>query len=125
MKKVLSRVVPIAVVIAVVVGIKLHNKGKASDQVREQVMALVREFPGYAENQAYYDEAFLACHAKGFEHSYKIGGRRTSSSFDEKRYLAILIALMKQKATEDGKTEICDLLEEHRADLSLPKVQFE
>ena len=39
--KFISRLLPIALVIAAVVGWKLYNKSKASDQVRQQALVLV------------------------------------------------------------------------------------
>jgi len=122
--KFVSRLIPIAIVVAAVVGWKLYNKSKASDQVRQQGRILVEAFPDYSENKDYYDSAFDRLHGQAFDHSYNMGGRHTSASFDEDKYLAVLIALVQRDAQQGGKAQIADLLDVHRKSLRLPQVEF-
>src|SRR5262245_2562248 len=102
MKTFVSRLLPIAIVIAVFVGWKLYNKSKASDQVRQQARVLVERFPDYSDNKEYYGSAFDRLHGQAFDHSYNMGGRRTSSSFDDDKYLAVLIGLVQRDARQLG-----------------------
>ncbi len=122
--KVIIRVVSIAVVIAVVIGFKLYNKNKASDEVRQQARVLVEQFPEYSENKDYYDSAFDRLHSKAFDQSYSLGGRRTAARFDEDKYLPILIALIQRDASQAGKTQVAESLDAHRRSLKLPQVEF-
>ncbi|HEY7615986.1 MAG TPA: hypothetical protein VH744_04225 [Terriglobales bacterium] len=125
MPKAVKSVLTIAVVIAAFVGWKMYNKNKSSAAVREQAIALVKAFPQYDENKAYYDEAFDELHGQAFDQAYKMGGRRTSASFDEKAYLTFLIGLYHRKAQADSKPEIADALELYRKMLQLPVVTFQ
>lgn len=124
MGKSLSRIIPIALIIAAVVGWKMYNKNQASDAVRKEAVLLVQAFPSYEENKGYFDSAFDELHDQAFDQAYKIGGRHTSSSFDEKNYLAFLVGLYHRKATNDGKADIAEALEQYRKLLDLPVVQF-
>ncbi|MEX2169739.1 MAG: hypothetical protein WD851_10540 [Pirellulales bacterium] len=124
MSKLLSCIVPIAVLIAAVLGWKFYNKNQASDAVREQAVVLVQAFPGYEENKAYYDSAFDELHDKAFDGAYNMGGRRTSSSFDEEQYLTFLIGLFHRKAIADDKNDIAKALASYRQTLGLPIVEF-
>jgi hypothetical protein len=123
MKK-LKGILVFAVLVAVFIGWKMYDKRKASAAVREQSVQLLHSFPKYDENKAYYDGAFDELHGEAFDQAYKMGGRRTSASFDERTYLAVLVALYQRKAKADGKAELADDLELHRAVLQLPVVEF-
>ena len=125
MTKILKRVVPIAILIALVIGWVSYKKSQASKAVREQAVVLVQAFPLYQENKAYYDSAFVELHDLAFDQAYKPGGRRVAASFDEERYHTMLIGLYHRKATEDGKMELADALEGLRKNLGLQVVQFE
>ena len=85
---------------------------------------LVQLFPLYQENKAYFDAALNELHELAFDQAYQSGGRRTSASFDQERYHAILVALYRRKASEDGKHAIADALEEYRKSQGLPIVEF-
>lgn len=124
MAKVLKRVAPIAVLIAVVLAWVTYKKGQASKAVREQAVVLVQAFPGYEENKTFFDSAFTEIHDQAFDQAYKSGGRRTSSSFDQERYHTMLIGLYHRKATTDGKADIAEALTSHRQSLGLPFVEF-
>jgi hypothetical protein len=122
--KLLKRLLTIALIIAVFVGWTMYNKSKASATVREQAALLVQLFPLYRENKDYYDSALDEMHDLAFDQAYKVGGRRTSASFDQERYHAMLVAFYRRKASQDGKAEIADALEEYRKSQELPVVEF-
>jgi hypothetical protein len=122
--KFVSRLIPVALIVAVVLGIKFYNKIQASDQVRQQARALIAQFPEYSESKEYYDSAFERLHGKAFDQSYSMGGRRTASKFDENKYLTVLIALVQRDASQAGKKQIAESLDMHRKSLNLPEVEF-
>jgi hypothetical protein len=53
-----------------------------------------------------------------------MGGRRTSASFDEDKYLDVLIALVQRDARLAGKAQIDESLDAHRRSLGLHQVEF-
>jgi hypothetical protein len=63
-------------------------------------------------------------HELAFDQAYKAGGRRTSASFDQERYHAMLVEFYGRKASQDGKPEFTSALEEYRKSQGLPIVEF-
>ena len=124
MQKVLFRLVPFVVIIAALVGFKYYNKSKANKQIREEAFVLVQDFPRYEEFKPYYDAAFDEHHGMAFDQSYKMGARRSGSTFDSDKYVAILVALIEHDAAEDGHAEIAQSLVLYRGLNGLPAVDL-
>lgn len=106
MKRVVSWVVGIAVMIAIVLGMKYYNKGKTEKEVKQQASEVVQRIPGYDKDPAYYDSLLEAAHPAAFDSAYKMGGRRQSAKFDAERYLERLFEGMKTKAGADQRPEV-------------------
>jgi hypothetical protein len=123
--KLLRRIVTIGLIVAAVIGWKTYNKNKASAEVLRQAVVLVQAFPLYEDNQKYFEDSLKEFHDKAFDGAYKVGGRRSSDSFDAELYHTFLVGLYHRKASEDGRSDIAEALEEHRKTLGLQAVGFE
>lgn len=94
----------VALVIAsVVVGFQYSNKGELADETRVQVSELLLTLPDYDEAGAYYEGLADVHHEGAFEHHHKMGGRRTSSSFDSMGYIRELLELMAKDAESSNQ----------------------
>jgi|688.fasta_scaffold623268_2 hypothetical protein len=123
--KIITRLLPLAVLIGIVIGFKLYSKHNASEEFRPTAASFVRAFPAYEANKAYFDLALEQFHSKAFDLAYRLGGRRTSASFDPDAYHAFLIAFIMRDAEHQGKSDIAASLNEHRDGAGLPEVEFE
>ena len=75
--KIITRLLPLAVLIGIVIGFKLYSKHNASEEFRPTAASFVRAFPAYEANKAYFDLALEQFHSKAFDLAYRLGGRRT------------------------------------------------
>jgi hypothetical protein len=123
--KIITRLLPLAVLIGIVIGFKLYSKHNASEEFRPTAASFVRAFPAYEANKAYFDLALEQFHSKAFDQVYRLGGQRTSASFDPDAYHAFLIAFIMRDAEHQGKSDIAASLNEHRDGAGLPEVEFE
>jgi hypothetical protein len=123
--KIITRLLPLAVLIGIVIGFKLYSKHNASEEFRPTAASFVRAFPAYEANKAYFDLALEQFHSKAFDQAYRLGGQRTSASFDPDAYHAFLIAFIMKDAEYQGKSDIAASLNEHRDGAGLPEVEFE
>lgn len=105
-KRGFHKFIGIIIVIAIVVGFKFYNKGKASDDIRSQTIEIVQAMPGYEENQAYIDSILEPCFATAFEASYDMGGRRRSAKFDQDKYITTLFDNLMERSKQDGKEDL-------------------
>ncbi len=119
-KKVISSVATVVVVVAVVVGLKFYNKHKTSGEVLAQAESVVQTVPGYEQDPAYHDALFEKAHDEAFSEAYSMGGRRTRARFDSERYLEVLLSTMRDMARADGRQEVAASIESRRVLLELP-----
>jgi hypothetical protein len=120
-----AKVLTIFVVIAVVVGMKMHGKSKASAEVREQALSFVASAPGYSASKESYVDLFAEYHSDAFNQAYSMGGRYSSATFDWKNYKAFLLALMAREAKSEGKEQIASELTAFSKAEGLPEVVFD
>ena len=116
-KKVLSTVAYIVVVVAVVLGFKFYNMGEAAAETKSQVLELVREVEDYDYYKEYYESLVEANHDEAFRHAYDMGGRRRAAEFNERKYVVELFALMIAQAEREERERPALNLKQFRGDL--------
>ena len=95
------------IVIALLIGsgvvwMKYSDKGNSSAEVREAMLAIIASAPDYAEHQPYYQTLLDRHHELLFDEHYKMGGRRSSGSFDAQQYAETLFQAMANDAKREG-----------------------
>ncbi len=103
-------VIGFVVVAGGLIGMKYCDQGEADADVKGQAAEVVSQLPDYAGNEEYYASLIETAHPTAFDDSYRMGGRRTSSKFDDERYLQLLFQGMADQAQADGRTEIVGTL---------------
>ena len=116
----MKRVIPIVLVLVAALGWKFYNKNQASAEVRAQGLRLLESFPEYAAHKDFYLSAFDEAHNTAFDKSYTLGGRRRAAKFDSEKYVSVLVAIIKQKATASGNTSVAYSLNGPQRFFSLP-----
>lgn len=106
LKKALSTIVYIVVIVAVVLGFKFYNQSEASSDIKAQVMDVVRQLPGYSDDEYYYETLLDDCHDEAFRKAYHMGGRYQKDTFDPQKYMDELYARMIEKAKQDGRRRV-------------------
>ncbi|MGE0708175.1 MAG: hypothetical protein AB7N76_00915 [Planctomycetota bacterium] len=96
------------VVIAIVIGIGAAVSRRASDSadVQKEFQKLLREMPAYQADRAYVDSILPSVHEAAFSASYTAGGRRRAAKLDERKYLKVAFAQMRDRARQDGKEDL-------------------
>lgn len=103
-----------------VFGWQAYSKSQASADVRAQSVKLLESFPLYAQHKDFYQSAFDQAHQTAFDQSYRHGGRRRSASFDEGKYVSLLVDSIKRQATAAGNESVAYALNGYGQYLSLP-----
>ncbi len=109
-KKIATTAVYITIVVGVVVGLKLYNKGEAASGIRGEAQEIIQQASGYHKDTGYFDSLLDRHHPTAFDQAYTIGGRHTAASFDDSKYLQSVYSLMIQQAENDGRQEVADSL---------------
>jgi hypothetical protein len=123
MKK-LAGLIPVLILIAVVVGMKMNTKAKASAEIKSIATQYIASVPRYRVNKPVYDDLFSTQHKEAFNQAYSFGGRYSSSKFDWIKYKAFLLALMEKEAKLKGKDKIASDLKAFSKAENLPGVIF-
>ncbi len=123
MKRV-ARLIPVLILIAVVVGMKMHTKTKASAEIKSLATQYIASIPKYRANKPIYDDLFSTQHKEAFNQAYSFGGRYSSSKFDWIKYKAFLLALMAKEAKLKGNDKIASDLTAFSKAENLPGVVF-
>lgn len=123
MKK-LAGLIPVLVLIAVVVGMKMHTKSKASVEIKSLATQYIASIPKYQANKPTYDNLFSTQHKESFDQAYSFGGRYSSGKFDWIKYKAFLLALMAKEAKLKGNEKIASDLTAFAKAEHLPGVIF-
>ncbi len=94
----------VALVIAgVLVGLRFSNKDELAADTRVQVTELLMNLPDYNEAGPYYEGLADTYHEAIFDQHHKMGGRRTSSSFDSMGYIHELLEMMANDAERNNQ----------------------
>jgi hypothetical protein len=75
---------------AVIIGgvyMKMSNKSEANENIKTDIIGIVHDMDCYSDNAEKLDQMCEIAHTTAFESAYSIGGRRTSSSFDDQKYI--------------------------------------
>lgn len=104
MQRVIGYAVAIVIGIAVV-GYKFSQKGDQSQQVRDEVVAILEEAPDYETHGTLYLGWLDAHHEVVFDKHHMMGGRRSGQSFDGGAYLEEIFDAMVADATAAGYTD--------------------
>lgn len=99
-----------------VVGLKFYNKGQDDSGVRKVAHQVCEQCPGYDKNGAYIDTLCNNAHKVAFDHAYKMGGRRTSTKFDEDAYWRELFTRMIGEANAEQRPDVAKSLTELQTD---------
>lgn len=103
----------IVVALLIVGGIfwfKFNNKDSAGQEVHHAAILLFETLPDYNDHADDY-EAYLDNHHESlFDRHYRMGSRRTSSSFNEDAYWNDLFTAMVIDARSDGNEELANNL---------------
>ncbi len=102
------------VIAAIAIGLKFSNKSDESEHTREQVYELLHTLPDYDQAGPWYVGLVDTHHEAAFSHHYKMGGRRTSASFDQMAYIHELLDLMAADAERQNQTERAGYIRELR-----------
>lgn len=111
MKKLFS----IALVVALVVGLKVFNKGRDGDTIRAEAYELMTSLPDYSAHASFFEEAFPRAHKAAFEEAYSMGGRRKGASLDESAYLSVLFSSLARQARAGGEPDLAASVEAYLA----------
>ena len=105
----------VAIVIAVViVGMQYSNKSEEADSTRVQVTELLQSLPDYEQAGPWYEGLADTHHEAAFEHAYKMGGKRTATTFDRMGYIHELLDNMAADADRQDQKERAGYLRELR-----------
>ncbi len=102
------------IIAAVAVGLKYSNKSDESGHIRGLVTELLVTMPDYDEAGPWYEGLADTHHEAAFTHHYKMGGRRTSSSFDQMAYIHELLDQMAKTADQQNQSVRAGYLRELR-----------
>lgn len=102
----MKKIISILVVIAVVVGIKFFNKMRASNEIRDKAIAEMQAELGFELGEDYVKELVEYAHPDALDAAYTMGGRRKSDTFDDAAYGQVLFSKMAEKLQADGKPEM-------------------
>lgn len=89
-----------------VIGYKFHAKNSTNAELHDSIIKVFENIPQYETEKEYVTKIFDEAHAHAFEAAYKMGGRRTSTSFDKDRYLNLLLTEMTTHASTDKHNEL-------------------
>jgi hypothetical protein len=115
----MRNVVGFVLLIAVVVGVKMWNRGDQSGDVRAEMMPHIQSMPEYAANAAYLDECFDRAHSHAFSESYSLGGRRRAAKLDYDKYMDVLFTRMAQECRTVHKGPLADALFKLKSQLAV------
>ena len=112
----------VGIVVALLIGgglfwMKFNDKNNDEQDLRNIAYAVLETAPGFDDHESDYEYYFELFHDETFERHYRMGGRRTSASFDEDAYWTELLAEMIRSASADGKAEVATGLTELRDNL--------
>jgi hypothetical protein len=102
------------------IGYKFHAKDKTDLETKQRLHEFVAQCDCYEANRAYLDDLCDQAHEKAFADSYRMGGRRTSTRFDEDRYVDEAMTFIVEHARKDGHKDIVKSLEHTGADDQAP-----
>ncbi len=107
------------VIAAVVVGMQYSNKSEEADNTRAQVTELLRSLQDYAEAGPWYEGLADTHHEAAFENAYKMGSKRTATSFDRMGYIHTLLDKMAAEAERANQKVRAGYLHELRESVYL------
>ena len=93
----LSKIGFFVLAIGVFFGLKFYNKNSTSDNVKQQMYEICAEFPDQARIRKIIDKHHDHC----FEESFRMGGRRSSSKFDDERYVKMMTSAIQREIAGD------------------------
>lgn len=106
------------VVICVGWGNAYWKRSQVNEDYRKDFHALIEKCDGYSVNKEYFDWLVDATHDEVFNESYKItagtgrrGYARTESTFDEEKYVTMMIDGMLARAKEDKSDAVVKAIE--------------
>ncbi|GAB5496545.1 MAG: hypothetical protein Phyf2KO_16250 [Phycisphaerales bacterium] len=105
------------VIAAVMIGLKFSKKDELATDTRVQVTELLTTLPDYNEAGPYYEGLADVHHERVFDHHHKMGGRRTSSSFDSMGYIRELLEEMAKDAERNNQDVRAGYLRDLKSDV--------
>jgi len=104
----MKKLAGIIVIVALVIGLKMWNRGSSDKQVLADTKQLLGHLDVTAEERTYLEGALDRVHAKAFDAAYSLGGRRRGAKLDEKKYLDQVFGALFRECRDNGKAELAD-----------------
>ncbi len=100
----------IVVVIILLTGWRLHNRGSDDKQVLADMKALITELELSSEDTAYLNGIVDREHRLAFDGAYDMGSRRRGATFDEDKYVDAVFQAMIARCDKDKKKDLAGKL---------------
>ena len=107
---VMYSIIGFVVVVCIGFGFRLLKKSDDSGDIKRQMHELIHQADFYAGNSQYLDDKIEEHHNSVFDHTYRMGGRHTSSKFNADEYIIQMLKVLADDAKRDGKKELAQSL---------------